>query len=445
MQSQLDGWTSDSGRKYRDFTLRFFIPGTWDLASVVLKVAACGGRGEDIANFLKTVMIDYGLTAGKVVAVTIDMASAEVAGTKLAGLERLNCVNHLLNLSMQVVVYPGKAAKGKKPAKPKSPVHDHITCLQKFVTKLNLSPKLKNALEEERAVMVKMNGLEKTPRLSVRPNNTRWNYLYDMISTSLPLKDAINETLKKHAKEYELAEIDEYTWEVLEQTSKFLQRFAHLSKVFETAKHSVTSEYLGSFLGACLQVFYLHRGDFQQDKREVQEMRELVRKNIGDRLHKSCNHDLLWAGLGLHPEYKAITAPGNLPTHMFAEDGQTGILSFFFPDRTCNNAKNRIISALNNVMKKYNVENDPAPTVQPNDNDGSEKMFFISGFRHAMTNSARPEQEIKTWMEKQVDYLGKDEGRGLLVCLSKFQVDAKDCQSCSCCPSKQLLIRKGMV
>ncbi len=113
-----DGWSSDAKQHYRTFTLHFFIPGTWTPVGLILDTALCGGSDDSIKEFLLGVIAKYKLLAAKIVAITTDNANAEIAGVRLADLHRVACGCHLLNLSMKLVMDPGKQATSRKPERP---------------------------------------------------------------------------------------------------------------------------------------------------------------------------------------------------------------------------------------------------------------------------------------------------------------------------------------
>jgi hypothetical protein len=169
-----DGWTSDAGDKYRDFTLHFFLPDTWELMSIVLRVARCGGKAPEIAEFLKETVDMFKLLETKLVSITTDTATVELAATALAGLTRLDCVNHILELVLKIVTRPFKKASSKKPERPKSPTYDLVITLQNFVTKERNAPLLKGVLVREIESYCRRKAIQKLP-LPIPPVKTRWN------------------------------------------------------------------------------------------------------------------------------------------------------------------------------------------------------------------------------------------------------------------------------
>ncbi len=102
-----DGWTDDSEKHYRTITCHFFVPNTCDLVALVLRTGICGGKDYDIADFILETMRAFKIQSERVSAITTDSANAEQAGVRLAGLERLTCSCHLLNLTLKMVLFPG--------------------------------------------------------------------------------------------------------------------------------------------------------------------------------------------------------------------------------------------------------------------------------------------------------------------------------------------------
>ncbi len=95
-----DGWRSDAKQHYCTVTMHFFVPGTWTLVALVLSTGLCGGKDHQIAQFLLGVLGQYELVLANMVCVTTDNANAEIAGARLAGMFRVACGCHLLNLSI---------------------------------------------------------------------------------------------------------------------------------------------------------------------------------------------------------------------------------------------------------------------------------------------------------------------------------------------------------
>jgi hypothetical protein len=101
-----DGWTDDSQKHYRTLTAHFFVPGTVDLVSLVLRTGLCGGMDHDIADFILETMREFKIDNKRVSAITSDNANGEQAGIRLVGLLRGSCGCHLLNLTLRLVLFP---------------------------------------------------------------------------------------------------------------------------------------------------------------------------------------------------------------------------------------------------------------------------------------------------------------------------------------------------
>jgi hypothetical protein len=381
-----DGWSSDAKEHYRTFTLHFFIPGSWQLVGMVLDTAICGGKDEQIAEFLLGVIGKYRLLVSRIVAVTTDNANAEVAGVRLADLHRVACGCHVLNLTMKLVTYPGKPAKGAKPARSASPVFQTVDKLQKFVQKLHNAPLLMQALNQRLQAWAHRNN-KSVPRIPTKPNNTRWNSTCLMLESCHPIRDEIDRLLVTYAATYSLEPLAAHEWKVVGELAALLHPFKTVSNYMEGEKYPTVPEYLGHLAAACYRAFYQNVADHRNLEHPVQVMLLRLRDDLGQRLWNTAN-DVTLTGLMLHPVFKNLAPPGA----GFPQSALTAgsIASFFF-----SNLRARMTTAALNEIKRLGIT--VAAAAAPVD-DPSPLAFIVQGYNAALVKKSKPEHEINAWL-----------------------------------------------
>ncbi len=294
--STTDGWTDDAQHHYRTLTVHFMIPKTWTMVSLVLRTEECGGMDHEIADFILDVVREYKMLTSKMVAVTTDNASAEIEGLDLTGFFRIPCGCHLLNLTMKLVLDEGKAARGRKPARPPSPVLLQVKRLTAIVNKLHNAPlfmgTFKRILEEE----ARRKGVP-IPNIPSQDVVTRWNSTSYMIDSCLKVRHSLDAAVRQ-CPQYELVAMSAEDWMVIKQVGDLLRPFVPLSKFAEGAKYATVPDYLGRFWFIAHEVFY--SGGNDQLLPSVVTLKNSMRLDFGIRLHKNKN-DMTLAGLALHP------------------------------------------------------------------------------------------------------------------------------------------------
>jgi hypothetical protein len=272
------------------------IPNTWKMAALVLRTAECGGKDHEIADFVLDVVREYKMLTDKIVAVTSDNASAEVAGLALTGLFRIPCGCHLLNLTMKLVLDEGKPARGRKPARPPSPVLVQLKKLTAIVNKLYNAPLFMSRFRDILAEEARRKGLA-VPIMPVQDIVTRWNSTSYMIDSCLKVRNALDAAVRA-CPQYELVEMTTDDWMVIKQVGDLLRPFLPLSKFAEGAKYATVPDYLGQFWLIAYDLFY--KGGNDQLLPSVMTLKNSMRIDFGIRLHKNKN-DMTLAGLALHP------------------------------------------------------------------------------------------------------------------------------------------------
>jgi hypothetical protein len=199
-----DGWTSDAKGRYCTVTASFFIPNTWTLVCITLGTGICGGKHQEIAEFITQLLLRYQLNVSQVVAVTTDNCKSEIAGVTLVEIFCVACVCHWLNLCMMTVLFLGKAAKGTKPARPASRVWPTFQRLFAIVIKIHTAPLLMDALLVLLEEQKRLQGLERPYARPAKPNNTRWNSACITAESVLPIRAPLDRLLAIHAGEYRL-------------------------------------------------------------------------------------------------------------------------------------------------------------------------------------------------------------------------------------------------
>ncbi len=291
-----DGWSDDAHHHYRTLTVHFLIPGTWKMVALVLRTEECGGKDHEIADFILDVVREYKMLTSKIVAVTTDNASAEIAGLELTGFFRIPCGCHLLNLTMKLVLDEGKPARGGKPARAPSPVLVQVKRLTAIVKKLHNAPLFmgvfRGILEEE----ARRKGLA-VPNIPSQDVVTRWNSTSYMIDSCLKVRHSLDAAVRQ-CPQYELVQMTSDDWMVIKQVGDLLRPFVSLSKFAEGAKYATVPDYLGQFWVIAYNVFY--KSGNGQLLPSVVTLKNSMRIDFGIRLHKSKN-DMTLAGLALHP------------------------------------------------------------------------------------------------------------------------------------------------
>lgn len=160
----------------------------------------------------------------------------------------------------------------------------------------------------------------------------------------------------------------------------------------ESSSQSTCADFLGKLLAMSLKLWYLHRAEDERLHPYVRQIKERMRDALGTRLHSTSNSVIL-AALALHPVYKNISAPATgIPRTAYLENNSKNILTFFFSD-----LRARMTTALNQTIARLKLEM-PAPPAPQNPGDHIE-LFFISGYRAALADTTRPDQEIHNWLD----------------------------------------------
>ena len=380
-----DGWSSDAKDHYRTFTLHFFIPGSWRLVGLVLETAVTGGKDHEISAFLLGVIAKYKLLVTRIVAITTDNANAEVAGVRLADLHRVACGCHLLNLSMKLVMDPGKPPKGGRPGRPPSSVLVPLEKLQKFVQKVHNAPLLMAALVHELKEWARRNEKD-VPRIPTKPNNTRWNSVCLMLETCFPIRAVIDLLLKNHGNVYMLERLTESEWKVVGEMVELLHPFKTVSNYMEGERYPTTPEYLGHLAGACFKAFYFETAKHARLDHSVQVMLVRLRDDIGKRLWEAEN-DVTLTGLLLHPVFKNLAPPNvGIPETAYVPGSAA---RFFFKD-----LRTRMADATLRELKRLGIK--PAAAVAPTASDNPLE-FIVQGYNSAL-QKVKPEHEINAWL-----------------------------------------------
>jgi hypothetical protein len=170
------------------------------------------------------------------------------------------------------------------------------------------------------------------PPMPAQPNNTRWNSVYYMIATVLPLRDFVDRSIARFGADYGLVPISPADWKIYAELLSILKPFKELSIYLEGESYPTVPEFLGRLCQACFVAFYATSARFQQFDLDVVAFKNTLMEDIGRRLWETTN-DVSLTGLGLHPLYKALSAPQQgIPQPLFAEQGGKNILTFFFRD-----------------------------------------------------------------------------------------------------------------
>jgi hypothetical protein len=384
-----DGWRSDAKQHYRTVTMHFFAPGTWSLVALVLSTGLCKDR--QIADFLLGVLGKFELVLANLVCVTTDNANAEIAGARLAGMFRVACGCHLLNLSMKLVTDAGKHRKLRLP----SPVLLEVTKLTAFVAKLHNTQMLE-LLANELKEFARLRSLAHVPQLPTKPNNTRWNSTWLTISSCLPIRDCVDSLLARFGDQYGLQSLSSNDWIVLKQVHDLLKPFKEVSIWLEGEKHPTVPEFLFRIWESCFVAFYFNSAQHARLDHGVQGLLERLKTDIGSRLWATVN-DVTLSGLGLHPGYKNLAVPSTgIPQQMFAENGGKNILTIFGRD-----LHQRVQSAMLRETDRLNLKRDGAD--QHQDTPSSVlRHILVVGLRRAEQNAIRPEAEIQSWFASPV-------------------------------------------
>jgi hypothetical protein len=392
-----DGWQSEATDHYRTVTAHFFDGDSWNMRVLVLVTDICGGKAFDIASFIDRAVAESKLTVQQVVCITTDTANAEKAGAREAELCRINCMCHVLHLTMQLVTKKPKVATATKAAKPGSPVLPALTKMLDFAKKLHVSPILKETFVR---LGVEYCRAHQLPPLCVPTTTvvTRWGSVAQAIAVCMPARAVIDKCIAMH-KEYNLTELSADDWTVIEQTGTTLSAFRQLSAWLEAEEYPTAPEALGRLLAACFTCFYQCFAKEEEFHPLVRQLRAEIRNDIGTRLYEGEN-DITLAGIALHPMWKNIAVPGGIPQHLFAENNGKNVLSFFFRD-----FKPRMKDAVLRLMTRFDIKDDAPPARGPEE-DGV-LNFIIYGRRRAEAGVSVPTEEVDRWFKEPPDALGR--------------------------------------
>jgi hypothetical protein len=342
-----DGWTSDAKEHYRTVTLHFFKPNSSEMRALTLATRLCGGDAEAVAIFIKDALLRFGLGVNQCVGVTTDNANAEIRGVNLAGLSRIPCICHLLDLSMRLTTSEGK--NGVRIQHAPSPVYDDFRKLFALISKIHNTPtilsSLREMLEENRILMQ----AAKASSIPVKPNNTRWNSAFYAAQSCVGIRATLDALVDRFQGDYALEVLTEDNWRCINQCLTFLRPFKEFSKYKEGENYVTNSELLFRLWEACYTAFYSNPFDDEALDYRVRDLKQQIRCDIGERLHACCNLELLWAGIALHPTFKGLSVPDDIHQNFMNENGGRSIPNFF------KNAKRRMKESLSAMLDKFGV------------------------------------------------------------------------------------------
>lgn len=389
-----DGWKSDANEHYRTVTAHVFHrTQSWEIEGLILDTGLCGGKGPEIGAFLIRILSSGHLPKDKIICVTTDTAKAEKAGTRLAGLYRNDCGDHILALNAKLVVRPAKPAKNGKAARSASPVFGPISRLLEFGHKLRSAPLLQETFVQAFRDLAAASGTTEAPLIPTVPPATRWGFLDKGIQTALPGREAIDRAIELRP-EYQLQKFSEEDWLIIGQVGQIMSKFRKIQIFIENERIPTVSEFLGQLLEVSLDLFYLKRAKDSELHPSVQALKEQLRDDLGRRLHESEN-EIVLAALAIHPMYKNVAPPSvGIPQSAYVEGGGKNILTFFFQ-----RLGERMKSALQGTIVRLKIPVEAPPAVPVQDESADTRMFFISGYRHAKSNLSKPEVEINNWLQ----------------------------------------------
>lgn len=399
-----DGWKSDANEKYRNLCLHFWLPGTWETASMILQIGLCGGKAPAIAQFMRDVMNKVQLPQGNCVAVVTDTASAEKAGQELVGLYRGDCADHVLELAMRRLQFDGKpAVLGPNGAVVKdavigSPVANLLGRVVSFAKKMHASPNLKLAFEAAMdahlATTVANYSATKRPALPTFPNNTRWFYIFFTLRTTCPLRRIVDQVLNVQA-DYELSTFSESDWKILFQLKDFLGHFHKVSEWAEGELYPTSAEFFGYLLQACMNTFYNHNY-MALLLTPVRTAVTMVRKDLAQRLWNG-SFDIPIVGMLLHPYLHRCEAPNGMTHQQLLEDDGRGIAKFFFSDFL-----QRGTAAFWRVVERLGIHQDDVQNAVPEQQGAPAPRrfsFVPSSLAVVNGNFQTPQAELAAFLE----------------------------------------------
>ena len=285
----------------------------------------------------------------------------------------------------------GKPRKNRDP----SPVLEPLRKLKAFVNKLHNTQML-DVLRGMLPEFQRVNGLPALPPVPSQPNNTRWNGVFLMISTTYQIRSCVDQLIHRFGAEYGLQALDQTDWLIIGQVGFILKPFKELSVYLEGEKYPTVPEYLGKLWGACFTVFYKRVADHEQFHPCVKSMLLILKQDIGRRLWDTEN-DVTLTGLGLHPAYKMFQPPQGVAQLMYAENGGRNIIAFFARD-----FQKRVQEAILRELARLKIKN--PETIEPSAPSVQENVMhaLVPGLRRAEQNMVRPEVEIQSWFASPV-------------------------------------------
>jgi hypothetical protein len=237
-----DGWTSDSGDGFQGIVGYIFINCESKGLPVLLAMKEVEGKhsGANIASCISKTLEQYQIK-DKIGYYVLDNASNnDSAIDNLEGIEsgkRLRCILHIINLCVRAL-FASKSGDNSDEHEPatKWKRHQAIEKLQAIAKRILNSPNWKKKYGQEFKTMIKME------------NSTRWNSVYDMISSVLGKEMVLNRFVrmmieetaeKKEKRKLENSILTAEDWEVLHEINRILEPFKTSTAVLQGYLHRV--------------------------------------------------------------------------------------------------------------------------------------------------------------------------------------------------------------
>jgi len=422
-----DGWTSDAKDGYRCVTLHLLTEEK-DYASFLLASRPCGRDADAVSALLTEVLDEFDLDRAKCVACVTDSCATEIAALNIAGITRVSCVNHWVNLPLKSVSFKGKPAKpprdGRpaKPAKPASPTASLMSRYRSVAAYFHNSANAKDALEAD------MEASKTDAPYPVLENETRWSSQYAMLKSVVDLRPNVERSFRalRRAKQKGLpTELTDEDWTAGEQLRDILAPFADFASRMQTAGPLI-STMLGEFWTFCFfPTFYHNPGENFNLVPCVREWKKQLKAQLEARFRANVmDSELILAASGLDPLYKQLTLPGNFPQSLRNDViprfivGEAQIDNELHRTRMVNRQHDQCYMAIVAQLKRLGLENgDELQQVHaPQQTSKADALLALtvagySGKQKTTNQQVTASQEAKSWFETASHSVQRDTDR----------------------------------
>ena len=183
----MDGWSSLAGDPYLSLTIHF-INNDWKIETACLSTMYVpeSHTGDNLCEFVREGLLEYGLYTGQMIAMTTDAAANNISACRKLSARRVSCFGHILHNALCTTFSKS----------------EEITCLLKSARKI-VSVFSYSSINRQQLLKIKKE-LKIDAKSLVQDVSTRWGSKFKMLSRLLEQLPAVDQLFVNNRKHRDL-------------------------------------------------------------------------------------------------------------------------------------------------------------------------------------------------------------------------------------------------